>query len=132
VAIGLNSLAGAEHLSGDDEAAERDYAEALRIARTVDYPEGVAYMTGNLAMLASAREDWLGAEVLAREALSYSENIGRQQLIASHCYRLANALMHQSKKAEALPYVQRAVQIYARLGSPEIAASHKLLAECES
>jgi hypothetical protein len=40
--------------------------------------------------------------------------------------------MHQSKKAEALPYVQRAVQIYARLGSPEIAASHKLLAECES
>ena len=42
VAIGLNDLAGAERLSGDYAAAERDYREALRIAKKVNYREGVA------------------------------------------------------------------------------------------
>lgn len=74
VAIGLNSLAGAEYESGDLDAAERDYREALRIARTDDDRSGIAIYTGNLAELVLDREDWLGAEALALEALSLSEN----------------------------------------------------------
>ena len=64
-----------EH-SGDLAAAERDYREALRIARAVGYPEGVATYTGNLAALALDRKDWPGAETLAREALTLSEKRG--------------------------------------------------------
>ena len=85
VAIALNDLAGAERLSGDLAAAERDYREALRIARAVGDAEGVAVYTGNLAELALDREDWPGAETLAREALPLSEKLGRQELIASDC-----------------------------------------------
>ena len=82
VAIALNDLADAEQLSGDLAAAERDYREALRVARAVGYAEGVATYTGNLAELALDREDWPGAETLAREALPLSEKVGRQELIA--------------------------------------------------
>jgi hypothetical protein len=54
VAIGLNDLAEVERLSGDLAAAERDYREALRVARAVGYAEGVADITGNLAGMATA------------------------------------------------------------------------------
>ena len=73
VAIGLNDLADAERLSGDFDAAERDYREALRIAKAIDDREGVATSQANLAQLALDREDWFGAEALAREALLLAE-----------------------------------------------------------
>ena len=40
----------------DYDAAERDYREALRIAKKINYREGVVYITGNLAALALNRE----------------------------------------------------------------------------
>ena len=132
VAICLNSLAGAEQLSGDLAAAERHYREALRVARAVGHAESVAVFTGNLAGLALAREDWPGAETLAREALPLSEKLGRQQLIASDFHLLAKALVRQGKAAEALPHAQRAVDIYTRLGSPDLDAAHATLRECEA
>jgi len=55
VAIGLNALANAEADSGEFAAAEEHYREALRVARAVDYAEGVANFTGNLASLALDR-----------------------------------------------------------------------------
>jgi hypothetical protein len=64
-----NGYKNHERLSGDLDAAERDHQEALRIARRVDYREGVASYTGNLAELALERGDWPGAENLARESL---------------------------------------------------------------
>lgn len=131
VSIGLNDLADVEKLSRDFDAAEREYYEALRIAQTVHYREGVANYTGNLAALALDREDWLGAEALAREALSLSEKLGRQQLIASNYYRLAQALVRQGKKADALPHAQRAVEISNRLGLHDLERARKVLAECE-
>ncbi|MGH8523344.1 MAG: tetratricopeptide repeat protein, partial [Gammaproteobacteria bacterium] len=103
VAVDLNWLSDVEQLSGDLAAAERDYREALRVARAVDYAEGVAYITGNLASLAPDRKDWPGAETLAREALPLSEDLGRQELIAEDCRHLAKALVRQGKPAEALP-----------------------------
>jgi tetratricopeptide (TPR) repeat protein len=132
VAISLNSLANAEKESDDLDAAERDYREALRIARAVEYYEGVAYITGNLAALALDREGWLSAEALAREALSLTEKVGRLELIAANSRRLAKALARQGKKEEALSHARRAVEIFQKLGSPRLAEAEEVLAECES
>lgn len=132
VATSLNYLASAEQLSGDLDAAERDFREALRIARAIDYREGAATYSGNLAGLALAREDWLGAEALARVALSLAEKVGHRELIAMNCYRLAKALARQKQKSEALPHAQRAVGIYTALRSPNLEAVCRILAECES
>lgn len=132
LALGLNALADLERLSGDFSAAEQNYCEGLRIAQAVDYYDGVATITGNLAELSLDREDWLRAETLAREAVSLSEKIGRQEVIASNCRRLAKSLLRQGKKAEALPYIRRAVEIFARLGFSELTEARLTLAECES
>lgn len=131
VAIGLNDIADVESLSGNHEAAERDCREALRVAQAVGYAEGVAYCTGNLAVIALDRKDWPGAEALAREALPLSEKLGRLELIAADCSRLAKALVRQGKAAEALPHVRRAVELYTRLGSPNRANTEATLQECE-
>ena len=130
-ASGLNSLAGAEHVADDLDAAERHYREALTIYQNLENQEGIATVTGNLAQLAVDREDWLRAEALAREALSLSEEVGRQELIGAHCQYLAKSLVRQGKKAESLPPARRAVDIFTRLGSADLAAARKLLAECE-
>ncbi|MEI7820226.1 MAG: tetratricopeptide repeat protein, partial [Verrucomicrobiota bacterium] len=83
VAIDLNALASAESKSGDLDAAEGHYREALRVARAIGFAEGMATFTGNLADLALDRKDWLAAETLAREALPLSEGIHRQELSPS-------------------------------------------------
>lgn len=128
----LGALAGAELLSGDLDAAERDYREALRIALAIGHLEAVADINGNLATVALIREDWPGAEALARESLTLSEKVGRQELIAEDCLRLANALARQGRKTEALLHARRAVEIFTGLRSPRLEAAHRTLAECES
>lgn len=132
VAIDLNSLAQVELISGDLDAAERDFREALRIALAVNSREAVASITGNLADVALARKDWTSAEALAREALPSAERIGRMELIAGNCRRLAQALARQGRETEALPHARRAVEIYAALRSPHIEEARKTLAECEN
>ena len=79
VAMGLNDLAAVERQAKEYDAAERDYREALRIAKKVNDREGVAIYTGNLATLALVREQWAEAEALAREALELAEKVGRQE-----------------------------------------------------
>lgn len=132
VAIGLNDLASAEADCGSYAAAEEHYREALRVARAVSYAEGEAYTTGNLAGLALDRQNWPTAETQAREALPLSEKLGRQELLASDNRRLAQALVRQGRAAEALPHAQKAVEIYTRLGSPDLAHAQAILAECEA
>jgi len=132
VARCLNSIARTEQDSGDLDAAECDYREALRIAQAGNFRDGIATYTGNLAGAALVRKDWPGAEALAREALSLSEKLGRQQLVASNSGRLAEALLRQRKKSEALPHAKRAVDIFSRLSWPALAEVRKILAECES
>jgi len=128
----LNDLGTAERLSGDLAAAERDFRKALRVARSIGNVEMMAGIPGNLATLALDREDWPGAETLAREALALSDKVGRQELIAWDCWVLAKALVRQGKPAEALPHVRRAVEIYTRLGSPDLQIARATLAECEA
>ena len=55
VASDLNDLAGAERLSGDYAAAERDYTEVLRIAKQIDAHSGIATYTRSLSMKKPAR-----------------------------------------------------------------------------
>ena len=139
VALALNSLAEAERESKDYAAAERDYREALRIAKKVNYQEDVAYITGNLAELALDREQWAEAETLAREALALAEKVGRLEVIAGCCKPLAKALLRQSDcqsdlqpdLQEALALSRRAVEIYTRLKSPDLQEAQELLEEIE-
>lgn len=133
VAGGLNSLAAAEHHSGDLAGAERHFDEALRVARACGYAEGVATYAGNLAALKLDQEDSSGAEAFAREAISLSVELGRQELIAAHCSSLAEALVRQGKKDEALPYARRAVNIFTALGVPwDIEVAGETLEKCEN
>jgi tetratricopeptide (TPR) repeat protein len=133
VAISLNDLAGVERAYGDLDAAERHFREALKVASTVDYAEGVTYITGNLAELMLNREDWFGAETLAREALSLAETVGRLELIAEEFRHLAEALLRQGKGAEALPCARRAVNIFTQLGlTSHIERARQTLEECET
>ena len=50
VAIALNDLAEAERFAGELDAAERDYNEALRLSKALVFYEGIAMITGNLAL----------------------------------------------------------------------------------
>ncbi len=133
VSIALNTLAGAERLNKYYPAAERDYREALRIAKKNNNQEHIAVRTGNLAELALDREQWAEAETLAREALVLDEKIGRLELIAADCHRLASALLKQHQRLEeALPLSRRAVEILTRLRmQDDLQEAQETLAEIE-
>ena len=120
VASALNSLAAVENLQGDTAAAERDFREALRIAKKINHREGVAIYTGNLAELMLDRKDWPGAETLARESLEFAEEVRRQDLIGTACCYLAKALARQGKAAGGLPYARR-VYFFRNANSGELA-----------
>jgi hypothetical protein len=68
---------------------------------------------------------------LAHEALSLSEKVGRQELIAINSHKLAKALVRQGKADEALPHARRAADILTRLRSPKLEGARAVLQECE-
>ena len=58
--------------------------------------------------------------------------MGRREVIAANSLRLAVALLHQGKNVEALPHAQRSVDIYTRLGLPDLELARATLRECEA
>jgi tetratricopeptide (TPR) repeat protein len=130
VANSLNDLAIALHGSGQLDEAETHCREALAIAKTVDYQEGVTAYTGRLAEFALGREQWPEAERLAREALKLAEAIGRKEAIAADCGHLAKALARQGRGAEGRCHAERAVAIFTDLRSPRLAEAQAVLNEC--
>jgi len=132
VSINLHDLAGVERKNKDYPAAERDYSEALRLAKKNDRLDGVASSTSSLANLALDREQWAEAESLAREALALAEKVGRQELIAIDCHQLAKDLLKQNHNLdEALSMSRRAVEIFTRLRHPDLQLAQETLAEVE-
>ncbi|HEY9402049.1 MAG TPA: tetratricopeptide repeat protein, partial [Pyrinomonadaceae bacterium] len=129
---GLNILAGAELASGDYNAAERNYREALRIAKKTNDRGNIATYMCNLTDVAMARQDWSTAEELARESLAMSQPMGRLELIGKNCYVLAKALIRQNQPREALPYARRAIDIFTKLRQPgRLKIAQATLRECE-
>jgi hypothetical protein len=84
------------------------FHESLAIGKAELYLDVVAVSTGGLAELALNREHWPEAESLAREALKLAENIGRRELIAADCRRLAKALVRQRHASEGRSHAKRA------------------------
>ena len=130
VVVDLINVAEAERAAGERDAAERDYRDALRIAKKLDDRVLVATVTGNLALLVADREDWEETERLAREALELVGNSRPIEVLAQQYALLAQALARQEKKAEALPFARRAVELYTKVGSRNLEWAKRILHEC--
>ena len=93
---------------------------------------GGVFLVALAAGFALDREQWAEAESLAREALALAEKVGRQELIASDCSRIAKALLEQDHNLEeALSLSRRAVEIFTHLKSPNLPWAQETLAKIE-
>jgi len=126
----LTNVANAERGTGERDAADRDFGEALRIAKKLDNRGMIANATGNLAILAADREDWKATEQLAREATRLSEHSGRLETLAHQSALLARALARQGKKADGTPFARRAVEIFTKMGHSNLNWAKEVLREC--
>ena len=132
VVVGLNTIARIESALQDFPAAERDYRAAISMARALGDHESIAICLSNLAELALDRKDWLGAEALARESLPLADQLGHDALFARSTCRLAQALVRQGRRAEALIEAQEAEVLFIKLGAPDLEVAQAIIKECQA
>lgn len=126
----LNDLADALRFSGVLKEAEVIYKEALVIAKDRRNQHVISNVTGSLAELAMACQQWRKAERLSRRALRISERVGRKDHIAFHSECLAFSLAMQGRGGEGLSHAQRAVAMLTELRSPILASAQATLKVC--
>jgi tetratricopeptide (TPR) repeat protein len=102
--------------------AEREFARALAATEKVcgpNHPE-VGTMLMDMAVLATKRGHWEEAERLTRRALTLIETAyGENAQVAYLLRNLGGDIYFQGRKAEALPYLQRAIAIQDRVLGPD-------------
>lgn len=128
----LNDIAGIKRKLGQLDAADRDFQEALQMARKANFREGIANTTGNLAEVALDRGHWNRAEMLAMEACTLSTAMRHSELMATSYRRIAVALTHQGRPGEGLRYARRAEDIAAVLRSPEFTRARDAREKCQA
>jgi len=132
VSTGLNDLAIVEKEAGDFKGAQRDYQEALRIARRLKDTENIAMITVNLAGVFNALKKWAVAERRSKVGLELGKKLGLQELIAVAEQQLGEAMLAQRRANEALPHAQKAVTILTRLRSRNLSEAQTTLAACQA
>jgi tetratricopeptide (TPR) repeat protein len=118
-----------ETAMGNNSAAIEHLTSALEIGQKNRDDDLIASAQSMLATVAERQKKWKKAQSLASEALSLSEKIGRQRLIAQNCHTIANSLLVQMKFIDGMPYILRAVEIYTQLHDAELQRAQATLGE---
>ncbi len=113
--------------------AERNFTEAIRLAKINNHKEGLANYIGNLADIAIKNHDWQKVESLASDALRFAEELGLQDAIAKENLHLAIAYMNLRHGGHrGLVASRKAVEIYKRLRHKDLPGAEAILREWES
>lgn len=128
----LRDLSEVYRALGDLITAKRFGDEADSITAALGLRETGAYRAHQQGIWYEDHQEWTAAEELFRQALDFSEKVGRKDLIALNSHHLARVLIRQGKRLEAKPHAILAVQLYQKFErSPELKTALETLQECE-
>ncbi len=131
LANSLNDIGRAYRYSQNFLESEVFFQKALDMSINLNYNDGIATYTGNLANVALDQEHWEEAEIRARDALELAEKLGRKLIIGNALVYIGRALIGQKRYREAITYLQESIAIYTHLSSPRINEANELLIKCK-
>lgn len=112
--------------------AERYYGHVIKLGRLENNPLVLAQYGGRMARLAAMRENWVEAEALGWEALRALAKQDDPELTAFTNQVLAEAVLSQGRRSEALAHAKAAVAISKRIKSPNLHLAEQLLKKCQA
>lgn len=112
--------------------AERYYGHVLKLGRLVEDSLVLAKYGGRMARLAALRGDWVEAESLGWEALRALAKHDDPELTSFTNQILAQAMLSQGRRSEALAHATAAVAIARRIHSPNLPLAEQLLKNCQA
>ena len=131
VSIALNDLAAVKQKMRDFDGAIEDCLEALRIAKMVDYKEGVATMSSNVVELLLDKEDWKKAEMFATEWIEYADRYGRFGLSATMNIFLAKAKFRLENRIGALKAAMKVLSSASYASPQQFEEARTIVKECD-